>query len=173
MSEMAPEGGAGGGSLFSKKVMGIPVFLLVIGAAAIVGYLYFKNKSGSQSAGSPSTSGGGGTITSGNTTIDKGAVQVTVTQTPPTSTSTSTSTQPTPPAPAKTSSPVVYGGDLKNTQSISAPGNLDLKNIAAEYGISEQQLVSLNQASVGKYVGTGKAIPKGTSLKIPSTAKKS
>lgn len=78
MSEMAPEPGAdGGGGMLTKKIMGIPVVVWV-GGIALIAYLYLRNRSGS--AGSPSTSGGGGSVTTGSTRIDKGAIQVTITQ---------------------------------------------------------------------------------------------
>lgn len=76
MSAEQPQGGGGG--IMSSKIMGMPT-IVVVGVVAVVAYFLFFRKS-SASAGSPSTSGGGGTATSGNTTIDKGAIQVTVKQ---------------------------------------------------------------------------------------------
>lgn len=76
MDPEAPPGGGGG--LMGSKIMGIPTIVWVGGVALIVYFLFFRNSSGSASG--VSTSGGGGTATSGNTTIDKGAIQVSITQ---------------------------------------------------------------------------------------------
>lgn len=48
-----------------------------IGGAALLAYLYFS-RSSSSTSGKPLTGGGGGTITTGNTTIKKGAVDISV-----------------------------------------------------------------------------------------------
>ena len=66
--------------MMQSRIFGLPTIVWVLGAA-VLAYLYFSHRS-SQSAGSPSTPGGGGTATSGTTRIDKGAIQVTVTQNP-------------------------------------------------------------------------------------------
>lgn len=74
-----------GGNFLTRKFMGIPAWVFLIGAA-VVGYWYFsRNSSGSSStsgqqnqAGQESPTGGSGTITTGSTTIDTGAVQVSV-----------------------------------------------------------------------------------------------
>ena len=76
---MDPEKDQGGG-MMQSRIFGLPTIVWVLGAA-VLAYLYFSHRS-SQSAGSPSTPGGGGTATSGTTRIDKGAIQVTVTQNP-------------------------------------------------------------------------------------------
>lgn len=65
----------------TRKIMGIPVIVWV-GIVALGAYIFITHRS-SQSAGSPSTSGGGGTATEGNTTLQKGAITVTVSQTNP------------------------------------------------------------------------------------------
>jgi hypothetical protein len=171
MSSMAPETGTSGGgtNFFTQKIMGIPGVVWLIGAAAIAYFLFARSSSSSGSAGSPSTSGGGGTITTGQTTIDQGAVQVSVSQTGPSGAS---NPQPTPTPTPKTStgnaSPVVYGGNTKS-KSVTAPGGKDLLKIADSYHIPEQQLVAFNP-QLRQYVGTGKAIPKGTKLNIPASA---
>lgn len=64
----------------TRKIMGLPVIVWV-GIVALGAYFIISRRS--QSAGSPSTSGGGGTATEGNTRLDKGAVTVTITQTNP------------------------------------------------------------------------------------------
>jgi hypothetical protein len=67
----------GGGGIMSHKIAGIPT-VLIVGVVGLIAYfVFFRN---SQSGVNPATSGGGGTITTGNTTIDTGAVQVTVSQ---------------------------------------------------------------------------------------------
>lgn len=59
---------------------------LIIGAVAVIAYLFIRSRSSASSAGAGGTStGGGGTISSsGTTTLQKGAVTVTVTQQPQT-----------------------------------------------------------------------------------------
>ena len=110
MPEEGMQPGAGG-NIFTNRIMGVPGIVWLIGAGVLAYFIFFRNKG--QSAGSPSTSGGGGTITTGNTQIQKGAVTVNVSQ-PQTSTETSTSTtdvdnpggpdndQPGPPVPPRT-----------------------------------------------------------------------
>lgn len=76
---MAPEGGgyAPEGNIAMRRVLGLPL-IAWLGIVALGAYLYLNHRS--NSAGSPSTSGGGGTATEGATTLQKGAITVTVTQ---------------------------------------------------------------------------------------------
>lgn len=69
----------GGGGFMSSRIFGIPTIVL-IGGIAILAYLYFRHAQNAQAAGSPSTSGGGGTVTTGTTRVEKGAVTINVTQ---------------------------------------------------------------------------------------------
>lgn len=72
-----------------RRVFGLPLIVWV-GIVAVVAYLWFSHRSGNSggglfgglTGGGASTSGGGGSATSGNTRIDKGAVQITVSQDP-------------------------------------------------------------------------------------------
>lgn len=66
MSEPIPESGGGGPaapSFMSKKFMGIPAIVWLIGAV-LLAYLYFRRGSGGASS-----SGGGGTSTTGDISI--------------------------------------------------------------------------------------------------------
>jgi hypothetical protein len=49
-----------------------------IGGAALLAYLYFSRSSSASSSGKPLTGGGGGTITTGNTRINKDAINISV-----------------------------------------------------------------------------------------------
>ncbi len=73
---MPDEPAAEGSGLFSKKIMGIPV-VVVLAGIAILAYWYLSKHSSSAAG---SSSGGGGTSTTGNTNIRKGAITVNVTQ---------------------------------------------------------------------------------------------
>lgn len=65
----------GGGNFFTNRIMGVPVFVW-IGGIAILAYLYFRH---TQQQNVPATtSGGGGQLTTGNTTLQKGAIHITV-----------------------------------------------------------------------------------------------
>lgn len=76
---MDPEMGGGGG-LTGTRILGVPVLVWVAGIA-VLAYLYFRS-SGSSSPTGVTTSGGGGSISTGRTVLDKGAVQVSITQNP-------------------------------------------------------------------------------------------
>jgi hypothetical protein len=81
MSEMAPEEtGGDGGSFLTRKVLGMPAFVWLALAAAAA-YWYFSRHSSSSAAGAGAGSGdtgGSGTVTTGGTTVDTGAVQISV-----------------------------------------------------------------------------------------------
>lgn len=62
-----------GGNIFQR----IPVWVWVGGAAVIAYFLFFRNSS---SSATPTTGGGGGQISTGATTIKKGAVNVSISQ---------------------------------------------------------------------------------------------
>jgi hypothetical protein len=124
----------------------IMILLLVAGGAAVLAYfLFFRNSS---SAGG-STSGGGGTITSsGSTTLQTGAVQVSVTQNPDTSGQTTTNPQPTPPGKKPTTS-----------QSISVP------NVVGKTG--QNAAAQLKKAGLA-YAQSPVSTPKGKRTKVTS-----
>lgn len=92
---MPEEEGMQGGNIFTNRIMGIPGVVWLIGAGVLAYFIFFRNHRGS-SEGSPSTSGGGGTIdqSGATTTIQSGAVKVDVTQNPPDA---DTDKQPKPP----------------------------------------------------------------------------
>ena len=77
MSEPMPEAGGGApaaGGFMTKKFMGIPAIVWILGAV-LLAYLYFRHSS---SSGSASSSGGGGTPTTGNISLSPGNTSVTV-----------------------------------------------------------------------------------------------
>jgi PASTA domain len=74
---MDPESQQGGGGIMSGKIMGMPSLVFVALVAAAAYFLFFRNKS-TASAGGTSDAGSSDTLTSGATTVDTGAVQVTV-----------------------------------------------------------------------------------------------
>lgn len=65
----------GEGNFFTRKMGPFPAWVWLAGAAVIAYFLFSRSKS---SAGSPTTSGGGGQITTGNTKVAKGAVTVNI-----------------------------------------------------------------------------------------------
>lgn len=160
MSEMPPEAGPSGGNFLTRKYAGIPAWV-ILGGVAVLAYLYFSHKSSATSGGGATSTGGGGQATSGNTVVKKGAVTINVRQSPG-----QDNDQPSPNPPPKQSTGPVYGGNTPS-ENFTAPGGEDLARIAAGLGIPEQQLVAFNP-DWAKYVGTAKAIPKGTILKIPA-----
>lgn len=79
MSEPAPEpqqGGSAAGGFMSRKYMGIPAVVWLAGAA-ILAYLYFRNKSASSGGGATST-GGGGQSTTGDIAFQPAAETIDV-----------------------------------------------------------------------------------------------
>lgn len=156
MSEMPPEAGPGAGGGLPRP-LGIPV-LVWVAAAAVIAYLVFFRGKG-QSAGSPTTTGGGGTITTGDTTIDRGAVTVSVTQKGPAETSTTTNEdqdQPQPPGPK----PRRHHG-----KAVAVP---DVKGQRADAAISDIEAVGLEAITSPfrdpkkEYEATGTVPPAGT-----------
>ena len=84
MSEMPPEGeGGGAGGFLTKKYMGLPGYVWLIGVA-VLAYLYFRTKSGSGTSGSNSTAAttpsnaNSGTSTTGNTTFGPPTTNLTI-----------------------------------------------------------------------------------------------
>lgn len=166
---MPDEGGQpGAGNIFTNRIMGVPGIVWLIGAGVLAYFVFFRNKS--QSAGSPSTSGGGGTISTGNTRIDKGAVTVTVQQNPNASQSeTSTSTT--------TNSSGNSGGNpqpkpkpkprAKTGKSVKIPNE---KGQRAAFAISDLEALGLEVSTnpfrdpKKEYEVTGTAPPAGTSV---------
>ena len=66
MSEQYPEGAPASAGFMTKKFMGIPAIVWLIGAA-LLAYLYFRNHSGS--SGGATSTGGGGSSTTGNISL--------------------------------------------------------------------------------------------------------
>lgn len=64
----------GGGGFMTRKFMGIPAWVFLVGAAAIAYYMFSRNKTPV----SNSTSGGGGSVRTGNTKVQTGAVRINV-----------------------------------------------------------------------------------------------
>jgi hypothetical protein len=65
-----------GGNFLTRKVMGIPAWVFLAGAAAIAYFLFMRNSSSTTPTNS--TSGGGGSIHTGKTVVEKGAVNIRV-----------------------------------------------------------------------------------------------
>lgn len=152
---MDPEGTQGGGvsNILTDRFLGIPGYIWLIGIAVGAYLLFFRNSS---SSATPESTGGGGTVTTGNTTIDKGAIQIKVTQQP----------QQKPPPRKKT----IHTHPKKpSSQMETASGGADLNKLARQWGTSEQALLSLNPG-LKSYYGTGQDIPKGTKIKVPVTS---
>jgi hypothetical protein len=67
----------GGGNFFTTRYFGIPGWVILAGIA-VLGYLYFRNQSGTTPTNQ--TSGGGGSVRTGNTDVRKGAIVINVKQ---------------------------------------------------------------------------------------------
>lgn len=184
MSEPAPEpqgGGAPGGGFMSKKFLGIPAVVWLIGAA-ILAYLYFRNSSSSGSSGTgASSSAGSGQSTTGDITFTPGTSTVEVqgntnpsTQQNTTQTTNNSGTpnpQPTPnpKPPTKSSTGQMKSYTVKKGQS--------LDEIAKQFGIDAACLAHNNvyvkgevpgNKKVGRPLGTGAGLKTGQVLKIPT-----
>lgn len=72
---MEPDEGAGGGGFMSVRWFGIPAPLVIAGGVVLVYLLFFRGRSG---GGGSSSAGGPDTLTTGDTTVGSGAIQVTV-----------------------------------------------------------------------------------------------
>lgn len=78
MSEPAPEPQAQGqGGFMSRKFLGIPAIFWLLGAA-ILAYLYFRNKSASSSGTGATSTGGSGQSTTGDITFQPAAETIDV-----------------------------------------------------------------------------------------------
>lgn len=86
-----------GGGFLTQRFFGIPAWVFLLGAAALA-YWYFSRQGGIGGGGASSSAGSNDTLTSGNTTVDTGAVQVTVN---------TGNTQPGPPSRGKTTTVTV------------------------------------------------------------------
>lgn len=72
-----PPAGGGGGSFLTAKFLGIPALVWIAGVAAIAYWLYYRNSAASGGAAS-STAGANDTLTTGDTTVDSGAVSISI-----------------------------------------------------------------------------------------------
>ena len=147
----------GAGNIFTNRILGIPGVVWLIGAGVLAYFIFFRNRG--QSAGSPSTSGGGGTITTGNTTIEKGAVTVNVSQ-PQSSTETETTNNQGQPGPKPP--PRHHKG-----KAVKIP---DVRGQRAAFAISAIEAVGLEVLTMPlrdpkkEYVATGTVPPAGTTV---------
>jgi hypothetical protein len=66
-----------GGNFFTTKYFGIPGWMILAGVA-VIGYMLLRNKSGSTPTNQ--TTGGGGSVKTGATTVRKGAIVINVKQ---------------------------------------------------------------------------------------------
>lgn len=65
----------GGGGFMSQRWFGMPAPVVIIGVALLAYFLFFRNSGG---IGQGSSAGGSDTLTTGNTTVESGAVRVVV-----------------------------------------------------------------------------------------------
>lgn len=134
--------------------------LLIIAAVAAGAYfLFFRNSSASAAA--PTSTGGSGTITTGNTTVDSGAVTVNVSQ----NGESSGGGQPSPPG--QTQIPGHY--------TLQSTGKETLAQIAKRYNTTASDIIAFTSAHKTHVSPTEKKffakpsgdVPKGIVLWIP------
>ena len=172
MSEPTTAVASGGENFLTKKYAGIPGWVILAGIG-VLAYLYFTHsQKSSQAAGSPKTTGGGGTSTSGKTVVKKGAVTINVKQSPADD---NDQPEPKPPhrhgghhghigagrAPAK---PGLHSYTSNGQESLNQVAN-DHNTTAAKIAATTRQEKNNIGKSLGKYLDTpsdwGKPIPKG------------
>jgi hypothetical protein len=158
-ADTSSTGGKGIGGAFKSRLGPLPVWawLAIMTAVALGFYLFEQHKKSSTAS----------TANAGATPADVGQPGVVViNQDGPGGTG--PAGPPGPPGPPGTKPPAepVFGGNAKS-QIVIAPGGQDLNKLAERYGIPEQQLEAFNP-SLGRDVGTGRKIPKGTKLRIPA-----
>lgn len=176
MSEPMPEGGAPGSGFMSKKFMGIPAVVWLIGAA-LLAYMYFRNKN-SSSGSSGSSSGGASSGSSGDTSTT-GNISV-----KPTETIDVSGLQKSDQQTSEPEGPIETGRD-NDTQHETKTSNRkytvkageSLTEIAKRFGISVACLAHHNvyvkgevpgNKKVGQRLGTGAGLKTGQVLTIPS-----
>ena len=140
MSEMATEGGGGG--FASKKVLGVPLPILIIGGVVLAYFVFFR-KSGANAAST-------GTSTTGNTTIKESGPTINL-QKPVVGSTGTPNPQPKPPTRIRT---------VRVTSHL-----LDIWSVSKHYGLSESQFLKLNP-KLKRLEGTRKPIPIGTKIKV-------
>lgn len=163
-----PEGEQGG-NIFTNRILGIPGVVWLIGAGVLAYFVFFRNRG--QSAGSPSTSGGGGTITTGNTRIEKGAVTVNVSQ-PQTSSETETEPgttktggQPGPkPPPRKHKGKAVKIPNVSGQRAAFAIS--DVEAVGLETNTSPFRNPKKEYEATGTTPPAGTTVPEGTKVII-------
>lgn len=195
MSEAPPEGGGGApaaGGFMSRKFLGIPAIFWLLGAA-VLAYLYFKNKSGSSAGGGATSTAGNGTSSTGDITFTPGTDTI---QVSPTSSNSTTATdtsgsgsttvggsgsgdttgggntvpppvqnpQPTPPPKPPTKTGTTT---VTYTSYIVKPGET-LASLAKRFGISVADLAHSNVYVPGEVAGNkkvGQTLGTGAGLK--------
>lgn len=187
MSEPAPEPQGGqpqGGSFMSRRFLGIPAVVWLIGAA-LLAYLYFRNQSSSSTGGATSTAGSGQSTT-GDITFTPGTstVEVAGTNTPSTNNTQQNTQQttnnsatpnpqptPNPKPPTKSTTTTMKKYTVKKGQSLS--------QVASQFGIDVACLAHNNKyvsgevpgnKKVGQPLGTGAGLKTGQVLSIPTNA---
>jgi len=151
----------GGGGFMTQKFMGIPAIVWLLGAAAVAYFLFSRN---SASSGSGSSSAGSSdTLTTGDTSVATGAVQVTVNAGGSGDTGGGGgNTQPSPPTTGTTTT-------TTNSGTVEIPNVVGMKGSAAE---------ALLKARGFRTTQNPKTTPKGKTTKVtrqsptPGQAKK-
>lgn len=182
MSETVPEGGGApaAGGFMQKKFLGIPAWIWLV-AAAVLAYMYFRNKGGA-TAGTATSSGGPGTATSGDTSI--GAYTAPVINVheqygPYTTTNTHTVNKPsrhrTPnPQPKPKRKPTVKQHQTSAITYTVKAGDT-LASVAKQFGVSIGTLAHANTyvsgeapgKAPGTRLGTGAGLKTGQKLVVP------
>lgn len=184
MSEPMPESGGGApGGFMSRRFMGIPAIVWLAGAA-ILAYLYFRNKNSSgNTSGGASSGSTGDTSTTGNISLKPSTETIDITglQQNPNTTETETDQQTTNvTGPVETGRPPVKQHQTKTSNvKYTVKAGETLAEIARRYGISVACLAHHNvyvkgevpgNRKVGERLGTGAGLKTGQVLTIPSKA---
>jgi hypothetical protein len=139
---MPPDPPEGGQSFLTMKFMGIPALVWVAVVAGVAYWLYSRNASSTAAAGS-SSAGSSDTLTTGNTTVDTGAVSISID-------ASGNSDQPTPPVTGKATTVTV-------PNVVGKPGATALDQLKAA-GFKTSQ--------------TPKTTPKGEATKVTTETPK-
>lgn len=171
MSEMGAEAPPeGGGSFLTRRVAGMPAWVLIVVVAGGAYLLFFRNKGTNATS-----SGGGGTSTTGNIDFTPGTTTVNITGGAASAGGSSNGTpnpQPKPKPPPKK----VKTGVTMRTYTVKSGDTL--ASIARKFGISVAALAHANvyvpgevpgDKKAGQTLGTGAGLKTGQVLKIPGT----
>lgn len=147
----------GEGNMLTRKVGPFPAWVWLAGAAVLA---YFVMSRKSSTAGSPKTTGGGGSITTGPTRIAKDAVKITVNAGHGGDADDQDQPGPKPPHRHKTGS--TAGDQPLTTITVHRAGTL--KEIAGSRGWGEDFLSDVENLNALK---PGSKLKKGQKLRVP------